>query len=685
MDFFTLSRKQLQALCKKNKIPANITNLAMAEALSALDQVEGLDEILNPTEGDLGTPSVQQRTAVRASTQRKATRGEAEGLKVSVTVTPSASRRKVTAVSTRRRKEVEVVEDANADKNEVQEKVKPSDLPITPAAAPVSRARAAGRSVRATGGASVQGAYNTRRSVRLSVKDLSKMSLVDTKIGDDVSQEFSNISQQLEDSFTAERGASLQTESTVVSEDAQELEVCSVENKTEYESQSHDSGSDVKLAAVAENDMVVEPLGPNEAEPEKVKCSELEAEPHGSDEAGSDLSHVLEGSCDSSEVEIENNECFGARQDTLPVEASEVAIQEGTGQDMDAEAVVVPDDVPENVTEPDVAVSLPIPAECKMNDKVSSEPQVEAEPHELKPEGSEVLSVLEESSDESELHIENKESSGVIQDILPSEASEDANMDVSVQDTAATLTVGVLDDVEGNQDVSPFEASDDALMEVMHKDTATSTDVVPEDVFDQDMSPLSEAPEDMMESVEFKADDDVIAANESDLMAYSEGGVFKLESGKLQVEQLEAKPEQLEAKTEKIDNALQNDASCENSGAVIQDIVLEAVNAIVLDGKQICESNTLVDGDVVLEDTAIPKQEQTTTEGSIPEQKSNDISVQSVVSDQLKGEVRNTNVMKESVISDDLKNKSIRELKKLLKWLTLDENKNCNTNPVKEV
>lgn len=39
MDFHTLSRKQLQALCKKNKIPANITNVAMADALAALNQV----------------------------------------------------------------------------------------------------------------------------------------------------------------------------------------------------------------------------------------------------------------------------------------------------------------------------------------------------------------------------------------------------------------------------------------------------------------------------------------------------------------------------------------------------------------------------------------------------------------------------------------------------------------------
>lgn len=39
MDFHTLTRKELQTLCKKNKIPANIANGAMADALSALEFV----------------------------------------------------------------------------------------------------------------------------------------------------------------------------------------------------------------------------------------------------------------------------------------------------------------------------------------------------------------------------------------------------------------------------------------------------------------------------------------------------------------------------------------------------------------------------------------------------------------------------------------------------------------------
>nr|KYP68023.1 hypothetical protein KK1_021640 [Cajanus cajan] len=695
MDFHALSRKQLQALCKKNKIPANITNVAMADALVALHQVEGLDEILNPIEGDVGTPSVQQRTAARASTQRKAAREEAEKasrpnrggaraegvveqenkdgnvINVTVTVTPAPSRRKATAVSTRRKKEVEIVEeDADADKNEVQEKLKPSDLPKTPAAAPMSRARGAGRSVCTAGGTSMQKAYNTRRSVRLLEKDLSKMSLVDSglvKIDDDASQEFSNVSQQLEDSFEAEKGSSLQTASTVVSEDTQEVEVCSMENKSEYECQSHDSGSDVKIVSVEENDMVVEPLDSEEAEPEKVNCLELEAEPHGSDEAGSESLPLLEGSCDSSEVEIENKECFRARQDTLPID--EVAIQEGTGQDMDTETVVVPD----NVTEPDVACSLPINEGEDKKDK-NNEPQKESEPQ------------------DSNLKLEGSSNT----------------YDNSEDEDAATLTVGVPDGVEGNQDISPFEASDDA--QVIHKDAATLTVVVPDDVSDQDMSPVNEAPASIKESVEFNTEEDIAAdgnymteaileADGKDIMevknvssenleaeAQAEEYVEPVAGVHVMLDALNAFSSGLDGEAEDHKNTSKNlEAEESEEPVAVEDIVLEADNASILNGVLSCESNTLVDGDVVSEDTTIPKQEpsETMTEGSIHEQKSTDISVQSVVSDQLKGEVHNTNVMKENMNSDELKTKSIGQLRRLLKQLTLDEKNNSKTNAVK--
>lgn len=39
MDFLALPRRDLQALCKRNGVRANMTNAAMAEALAALPTV----------------------------------------------------------------------------------------------------------------------------------------------------------------------------------------------------------------------------------------------------------------------------------------------------------------------------------------------------------------------------------------------------------------------------------------------------------------------------------------------------------------------------------------------------------------------------------------------------------------------------------------------------------------------
>ncbi|XP_065035281.1 uncharacterized protein LOC135671220 [Musa acuminata AAA Group] len=45
MDFHCLPRRELQALCKKNRIPANMTNVAMADALQSLFAVGGMESI----------------------------------------------------------------------------------------------------------------------------------------------------------------------------------------------------------------------------------------------------------------------------------------------------------------------------------------------------------------------------------------------------------------------------------------------------------------------------------------------------------------------------------------------------------------------------------------------------------------------------------------------------------------
>ncbi|TYK11350.1 putative beta-tubulin polyglutamylase [Cucumis melo var. makuwa] len=89
IDFHTLSRREFQALGKRNKIPANITNVAMADALAARSSVresssfllkewrgfctvEGIEEFPElPMKAELISSEIP-RTALRTSERRKA-------------------------------------------------------------------------------------------------------------------------------------------------------------------------------------------------------------------------------------------------------------------------------------------------------------------------------------------------------------------------------------------------------------------------------------------------------------------------------------------------------------------------------------------------------------------------------------------------------------------------------------
>ncbi|XP_014494654.1 uncharacterized protein LOC106756661 [Vigna radiata var. radiata] len=812
MDFHSLSRKQLQALCKKNKIPANITNAGMADALAALDQVEGLDEVLNSSEADVGTPNVNLRTAGRASSQRKAARAEVEGSTVKVSasarplrgarvgvasgvteqenkdasvppVTPAASRRRATAVSTRRKKEVEIVEDG--DRNDAsgvteQENKNANVPPVTPAAgrrratavstrkkkeveiveeggdkndapktvatASVARRRATSLSICTTknetaGGNSVQRTYSTRRSVRLLENGLSNMSLVDTedtgfvKIdGDDVSQELSNVSNQVEDSCNTEEGSSLQMDSTVVSEDTEESEVCFVEQNTGYECQSHESASDVKLVSVAENDTVVGPHGSEEVEPEKINCLELGAEPNASDAAGPDPFLDLEETCDSSDLETENKECVGACQESFPVEASADAMvpdnvsvdvtdhisgpdslldleetcdssdletenkervgacQESFPVEASADAMA-PYNVSVDVTDQGVAGSLSMITDCKIYDEVSNKSgdqvssdedvnngamvrqkeQVELMDGKISHEGddkedknnepevedeSDYSSLLEGSSDScdraddqgSEVLPLLEDSTVAKLEVLPPEASE-AQVEVTYQDTP-TLTVVVADEDVAASITSPVGDAPTGVNETMEHNTGH---------VNQDVKDETEEDEEYQHLLAVEDKD----AKESGSMIGSEG-VPELDSisssaGELQEEELkEVKPEEMEAGTHSVPDVTEAQAE-ESEEPVTGQVSVESASGPI-------------DGEVVSEEiSAIPDQDNIIVSS---ENVSSDAPVQSVVSDPLK----------ENMTSHDLHNKTMGELKRMLKSLKLvDEKSNCNKTPHKEV
>ncbi|KAG9158074.1 hypothetical protein Leryth_000236, partial [Lithospermum erythrorhizon] len=157
MDFNTLSRRQLQFLCKNNKIPANITNVAMANALNALEFVEGIEEFLNPSE-----TKIPQSPMVHSTGGGTRTAKGVGVLKTPGAAPTTATRRRAAAASTSVRRKIEVSSNESLDENK---DVKRDVSVKTPsAAAPASRRRG----VRET--STVKHVYNTRRSARLAEK-----------------------------------------------------------------------------------------------------------------------------------------------------------------------------------------------------------------------------------------------------------------------------------------------------------------------------------------------------------------------------------------------------------------------------------------------------------------------------------------------------------------------------------
>ncbi|XP_042016697.1 uncharacterized protein LOC121764743 isoform X2 [Salvia splendens] len=61
MDFHSLSRRELQALCKRNNLPANVTNVDMADSLQALDIVEGVDEVFQACKFEISESTIEPR------------------------------------------------------------------------------------------------------------------------------------------------------------------------------------------------------------------------------------------------------------------------------------------------------------------------------------------------------------------------------------------------------------------------------------------------------------------------------------------------------------------------------------------------------------------------------------------------------------------------------------------------
>ncbi|XP_042486983.1 uncharacterized protein LOC122067209 [Macadamia integrifolia] len=128
MDFHCLTRRELQALCKRNKIPANLTNVAMADALKALDHVEGLSDNLDPVPDTPKRPEILSpdlpRTTRRTSTRQKTV----DVSEPSDTPVTRNGRRRAAATSVRSKIEAHRKEDNEGGEEAIQKEY--PDVPV---------------------------------------------------------------------------------------------------------------------------------------------------------------------------------------------------------------------------------------------------------------------------------------------------------------------------------------------------------------------------------------------------------------------------------------------------------------------------------------------------------------------------------------------------------------------------
>ncbi|KAK3229568.1 hypothetical protein Dsin_001449 [Dipteronia sinensis] len=284
MDFHSLTRKELQALCKNNKIPANITNVAMADALTALDIVEGLEEILKQSQ--LPEKAVPESPSI----PHTATRGK-----------PIKEEPETAQPTTRiRRTRKAVNQDLDLENRDV-------NLVQTPAA-PASRRRAPTASARSKveAGSVQQGVYSTRRSVRLLEKTMEELSLKERVMPEPMKMEVfdeieeRDVSEDLEKTNDFSSGEILIEASKCkreLKDDVQEKDNCDDDNETSEESD--------EMGTI---DVPVTELTSETENPSADVYGEIPAKDNKADESGD--THVYVSETENASVEMmESDEC----------------------------------------------------------------------------------------------------------------------------------------------------------------------------------------------------------------------------------------------------------------------------------------------------------------------------------------------------------------------------------------
>ncbi|XP_030480775.2 uncharacterized protein LOC115697791 isoform X1 [Cannabis sativa] len=245
MDFHTLNRRELQALCKKNKIPANQTNIAMADALQALlPLVEGLEEFLSQprsddaqVDEDLVLLSPDPKTSCRTSTRtRKPVLPEPE------TLQPGTRTRRGTVA--------------------------------TPAARS-TRGKVPSSTVKDQISVQKTAAYSTRRSVRTLEKTMENLTLASSRKSKDFSEEMADAAEKMDAEI--EKEVSEKTQDLNVSNEVKEVandkdSLVEIEVKALVE--QSDETMDVEVEAIDEKEVIDAPLAKEDSIEEKVSLED---------------------------------------------------------------------------------------------------------------------------------------------------------------------------------------------------------------------------------------------------------------------------------------------------------------------------------------------------------------------------------------------------------------------------
>ncbi|KAE9620236.1 hypothetical protein Lalb_Chr01g0001001 [Lupinus albus] len=771
MDFHTLSRKQLQSLCKKNKIPANITNLAMAHALTSLPHVEGLDEFLNPTEVDGGAPAigdtVTQREPESAKVNSRVPRGSKaknvefeQDSNVNVIVLPDTPvaavppcnrRRKALPASNRRKKGVYVVID---DDDDDDDRVQLKDVAKTPAALSRSRNRATSQTVPGS-----TTTYNTRRSIRLLEKNMSNMTLMDTQdmAHNNLQQEMDNVSDQTQDSAETQEGKTgegLQAdakEDAAGSDDSSELEIgtvlaLSVEEAKDANMPSAEQDDDV-LSVVVSNDAGQYVAGSIPMPSESIDSVNLKelvqcvSDNQGSDEYDDNkyknnetsngkyfqsfepMFDAIEKAADEKDLAIPEEVLEHLEED---LEAKSEYLEESMAdidkRSMDAEndflesslvdvAVHEAEDLMDNPEKLEDEAAFDIP--------VASFATLDSEMNTTSENLMMVLDFCSESLEADKIDAENVTLESSLVDVVVHEAEDlkvnAASIEVKVQ--LQDSEEHIFDDSGASSailaaEMDPTFKNSTADIEFCSDSYGDTRSIIDAEKATLESSLLNAGiPEvgelkDDYEKLDFKAQ-----AEESEKYSQAEELKDNLEKLdlKAQAEESEegAEANELKDNSGKVDFKAQAEESEEQEEAeYIKD------NSERLDFKAQAE---------VSEEIATTKLEcsvlaETVSVDPTKEKKISDIPIPSVVADQLKGEslfppqsetnefaneiqtvpkminteenMPNVNMMKENLSAAELDKKSVRELKKMLKNLTLNGKPNCKsktTNAVEEV